>query len=203
MVDPLAFLGMATLVVAAPGPAVAHVVGCALSGGLRLAGAAIAGLVLGQAALLATSLSAGAALRLQAGCLVAMQAVAGVVLVLIGLHALRRAADGTAPARIAGGRIGAGLSGLGIVAANPVSLPFLAAMGLAASDGRAPSWLQVGGLAAAYAATGVVIYGGYAVTAARIATARQAPRWRVAMRGLAGAATTAAGVACLLRAAFG
>ena len=202
MVDPLAFLGMATLVVAAPGPAVAHVVGCALSGGLRLAGAAIAGLVLGQAALLATSLSAGAALQPRTGALQAAQAVAGVVLLLIALRAMLRAADAAAPPRAAAGCLGAGLAGLGIVAANPVSLPFLAAIGLAASAGDAPTWPEVAVLAAAYAGAGLIIYGGYAMAAARLAGARDARRWRAAMRGLAGAAIAAAGLVCLVRAAM-
>lgn len=201
MIDPLAFLGMAIVVVAAPGPAVAHVVGCALVGGLRLAGAAILGQVLGQATLLATSLSAGAMLRPPAGRLLVAQAVAGVVLLLIGLRALLRAADSAAPPRIAGGRVGAGLAGFGIVAANPVSLPFLAAIGVAASNGASPSWPEVGVLAAAYAGTGLVIYGGYALAAARLAAARDARRWRIAMRGAAGAAIAAAGLACLLRVA--
>jgi len=201
VIDPLAFLAMAFLVVAAPGPAVAHVVACALFGGHRLAGAAIAGLVLGQAALLVTSLSAGAVLRAQAESLAVAQAGAGVVLLLVGLRAMRRAADAGAPPRVVGGRIGAAAAGLGIVAANPVSLPFLAAVAVAASEGDAAPWPRAMLLAAGYAATGLVVYGGYAVAATRLASARQAARWRVAMRGLAGAAIAAAGLACLVRVA--
>ncbi len=201
MTDPLPFLALAILVVAAPGPAVAHVVGCALMGGLRLAAAAIAGLVTGQALLLATSLSAGTLLRAQQEALHGAQAAAGVVLLLVGLRGMLRAADRFEPPSGTGSRIGAALAGAGIVAANPVSLPFVAAVALAATDGaQEPSWWQVATLAAAYAGTGLVIYGGYALLAVRLASLRQALRWRVAMRGLAGAAVAAAGLLCLVRA---
>ncbi len=201
MTEPLAFLALAILVVAAPGPAVAHVVGCALIGGLRLAAAAIAGLVTGQALLMASSLSAGALLRSHAEAMQMAQAAAGVVLLLLGLRGMLRAADGFDVRAGAGGRLGAGLAGVGIVATNPLSLPFLASLALAATDGgEAAPWWQVAMMAALYAGTGLVIYGGYALLAARLASLRQAMRWRVAMRGVAGAAIAAAGVVCLLRA---
>ncbi len=200
MVDPIAFLAMAVLVVAAPGPAVAHVVGCALFGGLRLAAAAITGLVLGQAAMLAASLSAGAVLRAQADRMLVVQAVAGVVLLLIGLRAMLRAADRAALPRLARSRIGAAIAGIGIIASNPISLPFLSSVAVAASDGDDLAWPWVVTLAAAYAATGLVVYGGYALAVARIGAVPQAERWRIGMRALAGAAIAAAGLFCLLRA---
>lgn len=201
MTDPFAFLALAILVVAAPGPAVAHVVGCALIGGLRLAAAAIAGLVVGQATILATSLAAGSVLREHSHWLPVGQAVAGVVLLLIGLRAMLRAGDAVAPPRAMGGRLGAALAGIGIVAANPVSLPFVAAVAVAATDtGAAPGALVVL-LAGGYAGTGLVVYGAYALAAARLARASEATRWRVLMRGIAGAAVAAAGIACLARVA--
>ena len=200
MIDPLIFAAMATLVVAAPGPAVAHVVGCALIGGLRIAAAAIAGLALGQVALVVLSLSAGAALHEYAGRLIVAQALAGVVLLLIGLRAMLRATDAAAPARFAGSRAGAAIAGFGIVVSNPISLPFLASLAVATSDGTVAPWPEVAMLAAAYAGIGVMVYFGYALGAARLARAGQAVRWRIAMRGLAGASIAAAGLFCLVRA---
>ncbi len=192
---------MAVLVVAAPGPAVAHVVGCALFGGVRLAAAAITGLVLGQAALLTASVSAGAVVRAQAGRMLAMQGVAGAVLLLIGLRAMLRAADRAAPPRFAGSRIGAAIAGIGIIASNPISLPFLTSVAVAVSDGDELAWPWVATPAAAYATTGLVVYGGYALAAARLGAVPPARRCRIAMRALAGAAIAAAGLFCLVRAA--
>jgi threonine/homoserine/homoserine lactone efflux protein len=109
-------------------------------------------------------------------------------------------ANGGPAALYRGGLYRAAIAGLGIMVSNPISLPFLASLAVAASDGNAVPWPQVAMFAGAYAGIGALIYGGYALGATRLAQAGQALRWRIAMRGLAGAAIAAAGLFCLVRA---
>jgi homoserine/homoserine lactone efflux protein len=174
--DPLGFLAMALAVIAAPGPAVAHVLLSSVVGGLRLAGFAICGILVGHCLAMSVSFSLGYVMLGTPGMEATVQLSAAAVLALLGLRMLRAAMSpprrrgrGFRQAwwRIEGGP-GAVAGGFVLALANPLSLAFFVSAAISFLDPHLPPWPQSGVLALLYLCAAMLVHGSYAILATRL-----------------------------------
>lgn len=169
--DLVGFLLLSLAVMATPGPAVGHVIASTLLGGMRLATAAVAGLLLGHGVTVSLSLLAGTALLARPGLLAIGQSVAALVLLLLGLRLMRPRRHATASAaRLAAalpaGRVGAAVGGFVMTLGNPISLAFVVSAAAGFLDPARPRLPQGLVLGAAYLSAAGTVYALYAVAAA-------------------------------------
>jgi threonine/homoserine/homoserine lactone efflux protein len=166
---------MALAVIAAPGPAVAHVLLSGVVGRLRLASFAISGILAGHCLAMSASFSLGYAMLGDPEMVVTVQMTAAGVLAFLGLRLLRhtvsppRRSAGTRHAwwRIEGGP-GAFAGGFVLTLVNPMSLAFFASAAIGFLDPDLPPWPQSGVLALLYLCAAMLVHGSYAVLATRL-----------------------------------
>ncbi|WP_270938219.1 LysE family translocator [Falsiroseomonas oryzae] len=173
--DPLGFLAMALAVIAAPGPAVAHVLLSSVVGGRRLASFAICGILTGHCLAMSVSFSLGLLLLSRPDILTTVQLAAAAVLAFLGLRLLRaavlpprrRIASRNAWWRIEGGP-GAVAGGFVLAVVNPMSLAFFVSSAIGFLDPDLPPWPQSGVLALLYLCAAMLVHGSYAILATRL-----------------------------------
>lgn len=212
--DPLVFFAMALAVIAAPGPAVAHVLLSSVVGGVRLAGFAIGGILIGHCVAMGVSFRLGYLLLGNPEIGTMVQLAAAAVLTLLGVRLLRNAMApprrrraGVRPPwwRMEGG-LGAGAGGFMLALANPMSLAFFASAAIGFLDPDLPLWPQSGVLGLLYLCAAMFVHGSYASLAARLRNSAifEAGGGQRALRVTAATFTLgAAGVILLRSAGFG
>jgi threonine/homoserine/homoserine lactone efflux protein len=174
--DPLGFLAMALAVIAAPGPAVAHVLLTSVVGGRRLAGFAIGGILGGHCLAMTLSFSLGYVMLSRPDIVSVVQFTASGVLALLGARLLRQALS---PPRRRGpvlrqawwrieGWPGAAAGGFVLAVVNPMSLAFFVSAAIGFLDPTLPAWPQTGVLGVLYLGAAALVHGSYAVLAGRL-----------------------------------